>query len=405
MRTILLIDMDSYFASVEQQSNPGLRGKPVAVIGSGKRTVVTTASYEAREFGVKTGMNMWEARKLCPQLILVVGNNRKYTHTCRMLNEIYSRYTPEVEVYSIDEAFLDITDSLKLFGEPLDIGRMIRKEIKERFGLNATIGIAPNKLMAKLAAELAKPDGLMQIKQKEIPATLEKLPVDILWGIGKKSARRLNALGIKTCGQLGRAPVSLLRSNFGIIGERLKLMGMGIDSSPVVSNEETAKSVGHSMTLPHDIWEKKDIEAYMLKLSEMVGRRARRYKLKGDIVTVTIRYKSFRTFTKQLKINRRINDTHDIHNTAMEIIRSIELRDSIRLLGVSISGLKDSEDPAQLTLLNDHVKKERLLRTADSINDRHGDSTVSWATYMSHRSRPAVISPAWRPAGVHRTNV
>lgn len=405
MKTILLIDMDSYFASVEQQSNPALRGKPIAVIGSGKRTVITTASYEAREFGVKTGMNMWEAKKLCPQLTLVVGNNSKYTHTCRLLNEIYAKYTSDVEAYSIDEAFLDITDSLSLFGSPLEIGRLIRQEVKERFGLNATVGIAPNKLMAKLAAELAKPDGLMHMQQEDIPAILEELPLDTLWGIGKKTAQKLHNLGIKTCGQLGRSPVSRLRSHFGIIGERLKLMGMGIDSSRVVSNEETAKSVGHSMTLPHDIWEKKDIEAYMLKLSEMVGSRARRHELRGDIVTITIRYKSFRTFTKQIKIARHINDTHEIHRTAMEIIRGIKLKDRIRLLGVSISGLKSSNDPAQLNLLEDNVKKENLLKTTDSINDRHGDSTVSWATYMTHRSRPGVISPAWRPAGVHRTNV
>ncbi|MBI4824961.1 MAG: DNA polymerase IV [Nitrospirae bacterium] len=405
MRTIMLVDMDSYFASVEQQSNPNLRGKPIAVIGSGKRTVVTTASYEAREFGVKTGMNMWEAKQLCPQLILVVGNNNKYTDTCRRLTEIYSQYTSEVEVYSIDEAFLDITDSLDLFGSPAEIGKMIKREIKERFGLNATIGIGPNKLMAKLASDISKPDGLRLVKQEEIAGILEELPVDTLWGIGKKLAQKLDALGIKTCGQLGRAPVSILRDHFGIIGERMKLMGMGIDTSAVVNNDETAKSVGHSMTLAHDIWHEKDIEAYMLKLSEMVGRRARRYKLTGDVVTVTIRYKNFKTFTKQLKINRCVNDTHDIHNTAMEIIRGIGLRDAIRLLGVTLSGIKGSEDPAQLNLLGDHVKKENLLKTADSINDRHGDSTVSWATYMSHRSRPAVISPAWRPAGVHRTNV
>lgn len=401
----MLIDMDSYFASVEQQSNPNLRGKPIAVIGSGKRTVVTTASYEAREFGVKTGMNMREAKQLCPQLILVVGNNSKYADTCRRLTEIYSKYTSEVEVYSIDEAFLDITDSLDLFGSPAEIGKMIKREIKERFGLNATIGIGPNKLIAKLASDISKPDGLRCVRQEEVAGILEELPVDTLWGIGKKTALKLRSLGIKTCGELGRAPVSMLRDHFGIIGERMKLMGMGIDTSAVASNEETAKSVGHSMTLPHDIWNKKDVEAYMLKLSEMVGRRARRYKLTGDVVTVTIRYKSFKTFTKQLKINRCINDTHDIHNTAMEIIRGIDLRDAIRLLGVTLSGIKGSEDPAQLNLLGDHVKKENLLKTADSINDRHGDSTVSWATYMSHRSRPAVISPAWRPAGVHRTNV
>ncbi|MBI4842960.1 MAG: DNA polymerase IV [Nitrospirae bacterium] len=405
MRTILLVDMDSFFASVEQQSNPALRGKPVAVIGSGKRTVITTASYEARSFGVKTGMNVWEAKKVCPKLIFVTGNNGKYTHTCRMLTEIYSKYTSEVEVYSIDEAFLDITGSLKLFGSPIEIGKMIKREIKERFGLNATIGMGPNKLMAKLASDISKPDGLKFIRQEEIPEAIERLPVDALWGIGGKIAEKLGALGIRTCGELGRAPVSLLKSRFGIIGERLKLMGMGIDTSPVMSNEETAKSVGHSMTLPRDIWREEEIEAYMLKLSEMAGRRARRYKLAGDTVTVTIRYKSFRTFTKQLKINRHINDTHEIHNTAMEIIRGIKLSDSVRLLGVSLSGLRETGMPAQLNLLSGHLKKENLLNTADGINDRHGDSTVSWAAYMPYTSRPAVISPAWRPAGVHRTNV
>jgi len=403
VKSILLIDMDSFFASVEQQSNPALRGKPIAVIGSRKRTVITTASYEARRFGVKTGMNMWEAKKLCPHLIFVVGDNRKYAHTCEGLEKIYSSYTSEVEVYSIDEAFLDITSS-SLFGSPLEIGKKIKQRIKKEFGLNSTVGIGPNKLIAKLACGISKPDGLMWMTPETIPDLLEKLPVEELWGIGKKTMKKLNSLGIYTCGQLGRTPASFLRDRFGIIGEKLRLMGMGIYSSNVEPEEQEAKSVGHSMTLAHDIWHEKDIRAYILKLSEMVGRRARRYGLMGNVISVTVKYKTFETFSRQSRISRT-NDTHVIYNNAMRIIKGIKLKAPVRLLGVSISGLAESERPEQLHLLREHSKRRSLLRAMDSINDRYGGSTLSWAGYMRQMSRPGVISPAWRPKGIHRTNV
>ena len=404
MKTILLIDMDSFFASVEQQANPALRGRPIAVIGSKKRTVITTASYEARAFGVKTGMNMWEAKKLCPHLIFVVGDNRKYAHTCAGLEKIYSSYTSEVEVYSIDEAFLEITASRSLFGSPLEIGKKIKQRIKKEFGLNSTVGIGPNKLIAKLASDISKPDGLMMMTPETIPGILEKLPVKELWGIGEKTMRKLNSLGIYTCGQLGRAPASFLRAQFGIIGERLRLMGMGIYSSEVDPEGEEVKSVGHSMTLPHDIWHEKDIRAYILKLSEMVGSRARRYSLMGNVISVTVRYKTFETFSRQSRISRT-NDTHIIYNNAIRIIKGIKLKAPIRLLGISISGLTESERPEQLHLLQEHSKRRDLLRAMDSINERYGGTTLSWAGYMTHRSRKPVISPAWRPKGIHRTNV
>ena len=404
MKNILLIDMDSFFASVEQQANPALRGKPIAVIGSKKRTVITTASYEARKFGVKTGMNMWEAKKLCPHLIFVVGDNRKYAHTCAGLEKIYSSYTSEVEVYSIDEAFLEITASRSLFGSPLEIGQKIRQRIKKEFGLNASVGIGPNKLIAKLACGLSKPNGLMMMTPETIPGILEKLPVKELWGIGKKTTQKLNSLGIYTCGQLGRTPASFMRAQFGIVGERLRLMGMGIYSSEVDSEGQEAKSVGHSMTLPHDIWHEKDIRAYILKLSEMVGSRARRYSLMGNVISVTVRYKTFETFSRQSRISRT-NDTHIIYNNAIRIIKGIKLKAPIRLLGISISGLTESERPEQLHLLQEHSKRRDLLRAMDSINERYGGTTLSWAGYMPCRSRKPVISPAWRPRGIHRTNV
>ncbi len=404
MKTILLIDMDSFFASVEQQANPALRGKPIAVIGSKKRTVITTSSYEARKFGVKTGMNMWEAKKLCPHLIFVVGDNRKYAHTCAGLEKIYSAYTSEVEVYSIDEAFLEITGSRSLFGSPLEIGQKIKQRIKKEFGLNSTVGIGPNKLIAKLASDISKPDGLMMMTPETIPGILEKLPVKELWGIGEKTMQKLNALGIYTCGQLGRTPASFLRSHFGIIGERLRLMGMGIYSSEVDPEGQKVKSVGLSMTLPHDIWHEKDIRAYILKLSEMVGSRARLYSLMGNVISVTVRYKTFETFSRQSRISRT-NDTHIIYNNAIRIIKGIKLKAPIRLLGISISGLAESESPEQLHLLQEHSKRRDLLRALDSINEKYGGTTLSWAGYMTHTTRPGVISPAWRPKGIHRTNV
>ena len=175
-KTIICVDMDAFFASVEQKTNPRLQGKPIAVIGSGGRTVVTTSSYEARAYGVKTGMNIYEARKHCPHIIFVVGDNEKYTYTCGELEKIYRRFTPDVEVYSIDEAFLDITGTSHLFGGPEAVGTIIKDLVKKRFGINCTIGIAPNILIAKLASDLAKPDGLKQIRPEDIPCLLYTSP-------------------------------------------------------------------------------------------------------------------------------------------------------------------------------------------------------------------------------------
>lgn len=260
-KIIICIDMDAFFASVEQKVNPKLRGKPIAVVGSGGRTVVTTRSYEARAYGVKTGMNVYEAKKLCPNLILVVGDNEKYAHTCKELSVIYSRYTPDIEIYSIDEAFLDVTTTHHLFGDPMAIGASIKKEVNEKFGINCTVGIAPNILMAKLASDIAKPDGLKWIKPEDTEAFLKDLPVKELWGIGAGTTERLEQLGIKTCGELGKAPVSLLRSKFGIIGENLKQMGQGLCDRPLAVKEEDPKSIGHSTTLPKDISDREAMKA------------------------------------------------------------------------------------------------------------------------------------------------
>jgi len=396
--------MDAFFASVEQQANPKLRGKPIAVIGSGNRTVVTTRSYEARKFGVKTGMNVYEAKKLCPELILVVGDNEKYTYTCQELTKIYNRFTPDMEVYSIDEAFLDVTTTHHLFGGPVAIGSSIKKEVKDQFGINCTVGIAPNILMAKLASDIAKPDGLKWIKPEDTETILRDLPVKELWGIGSATTERLEQLGIKTCGELGKAPVSLLRNKFGIIGETLKHMGQGRCDRPLIVKEEDPKSIGHSMTLPKDISDMEAIKAELLKLSSMVGRRARQHGFVGKKLTLTIRYADFKTFTKQATLESHSNSTQEIYHNALAILDSIKLADKVRLIGVSLSSLmRDNED--QLALFNDDAKAKSRLKAVDSLNDKFGDFTVTWASYLKTLEPPSVISPAWRPSGVRNVNI
>ncbi len=403
--SVLHIDMNAFFASVEQRSNPALRGKPVAVIGSAKRTVVTTASYEARRYGVKTGMNRYEAKRLCPPLIFVIGNNRKYIDTSERILDIIKEFSPVVEVYSVDEAFVDISGTAPVFGSPALLAGELKGRIKKELGLTCSVGIAPNKLLAKLASNMEKPDGLVVIGEGDAAGLIADLPVGELWGIGGRLTSHLAAMGIRTCGELGHAPAGILRQRFGIIGERLKLMGRGLYPDPVKAPgfEDGAKSVGHSMTLPEDVSEKYIIKKYLLKLSEMVGARARGHGLKGRKVTLTLRYPDFFTFTRQCTLSQPTNDTHVIYAHAVEVLSSIRLRAALRLIGVSIGGVTGGV--RQMPLFEDESRRRRLLSAMDSINGRFGGLTLTWAELFEDEREAGVISPSWRPAGVRRINV
>lgn len=403
-RVIMHVDMNAFFASVEQQCNPALRGKSVAVVGSKERTVITTASYEARAFGVKTGMTKYEGKRLCPDLIFVQGNNRKYTDTSARIIGILKKFTPIVEVYSIDEAFLDITGSLLIYKSPENIARLIKKKIKENLGLRCSIGIAPNKLLAKLASDIQKPDGMVRIKREEISSFLEKLPVRELWGIGKRLEAHLESMGIFTCGQMGHYSKEQLKKRFGVIGKTLHNMGQGIDDSSVISMEEEpdARSIGHSMTMDKDIYRVEDIQRQLLLLSEMVGRRARKNHYSGRTVALTVRYKDFHTFTRRYTISSFINESFDIYVTALRILKSVKLEKPVRLLGISLSGLTKNQ---QLSLFPEKRKKGIVARAMDSINDLYGDFTVTWGSILSLRKGSRVISPSWRPSGPKRVEL
>jgi DNA polymerase-4 len=378
-RVILHIDMDAFFISVEQRDDPSLRGKPAAVCGSLSRSVVTSATYEARPYGIRAGMSIQEAKKRCPQLILVKGDHSKYTETAARIFSILKDYTPLVEIASIDEAYLDITQSLLLFKSPFSIAQSIKDRILKEERLTCSIGIGPNKLLAKLGSRLKKPDGLMVIRNEEVENILKDLPVSRLHGIGPKLTEELKSTGIFTCGQLGKFPVPLLTKRFGMIGERLHKMGLGLDESPVVplDEEEDAKSISHSVTLEEDTSDPNLLKKVLLQLSERVSRRMRKEGFYGKRVTLTIRYSDFYTFSKQKTLSRWINNGNEIFQHSFGIFESIPHPKPIRLLGVGVSLLK--KEGYQLDLFEKRDKKEKMLKAMDQINEQFGDWTLTWA--------------------------
>jgi DNA polymerase-4 len=371
--------MDAFFISVEQRDDPSLRGKMAAVCGSLSRSVVTSATYEARPYGIRAGMSIQEAKKRCPQLILVEGDHSKYTETAARIFSILKDYTPLVEVASIDEAYLDITQSVLLFHSPFSIGQSIKDRIGKEEQLTCSIGIGPNKLLAKLGSRLKKPDGLVMIGEEEVEKILKDLPVSSLHGIGPKLTEELNSIGIFTCGQLGRFPVPLLTKRFGVIGERLHEMGLGLDDSPVVplDEEEDAKSISHSVTLEEDTSDPNLLKKVLLQLSERVSRRMRREGYYGKRIILTVRYSDFFTFSKQKTLSKWMDSGNEIFKHAFEIFESISHPKPIRLLGVGISLLK--KEGYQLDLFEKRDKKDNLLKAMDRVNERFGDWTLTWA--------------------------
>jgi DNA polymerase-4 len=379
-RIILHIDMDAFFISVEERDDTSLRGKPAAVCGSLSRSVVTSANYEARPFGIRAGMPVQEAKRRCPPLILVEGDHSKYTETSARIFSLMKDYTPLVEVASIDEAYLDVTQSQLLFKSALHIAQSIKERIREKEQLTCSIGVAPNKLLAKLGSRLQKPDGLVIIEKEKVEEILKDLPVSSLHGIGPKLEEALKSIGISTCGQLGKVHVSFLKKRFGVIGERLHEMGLGLDDSPVVpfDEEEDAKSISHSVTLEEDTSDSNLLRKVLLQLSERVSRRMRKDGFYGRRVVLTVRYSDFYTFSKQKTLSRWINSGNEIFREALEIFESIPHPKPIRLLGVGVSLLK--KEWCQLDLFEKKDKKEKMLKTMDRVNERFGDWTLTWAS-------------------------
>ncbi len=383
-RLILHLDMNAFFASVEQQANPWLRGKPVFVCGNRhSRTVVATASYEARACGVTTGMPLQEALALCPLAILVEGNPAKYADLFRRIARLMERYSPALEIFSIDEAFLDLTATASRFGGVLAIAHALQSEIRSTFGLPCSIGIGPNKLLAKLASGLKKPNGITQIHADDVARLLAALPVEALCGIGAALQAALNAQGITTCGELARVPVSRLVAQFGrSTGLHLARLARGVDDRPVVRAEEApaAKSMGHLHTLSHDTTAPEVVRAVLLDLSEKVGRRLRAEGAVGRTVTLTIRCRDFTTHAHARTLDEFLDDGYDLYRIGCSLWEAVRPTQAVRLVGIAISNL--SYGLRQDWWLPEVTRRQQLLAACDRLNDRFGEATVLRATCL-----------------------
>lgn len=423
-RFIFHIDFNSYFATVEQQANPRLKGKPVGVTGGDrmKRTVLGAASVEAKKYGVKTGMQIWEAQRVCPNIIIVPGDSDKYLSCTTKFLDIIKDYTPYVEVFSIDEAFLELTSAMTQ--KTTKIAREIKRRIKSEIGewITCSIGISYNKLMAKLAGSLQKPDGLVVIPdQQTAMGVLDKIELDEICGIGPRIKNRLFNLGITNFKQLRSVPKDCLLASFKSYGEILYNMARGIDHRPVVPfyEKEEVKSIGHRHTIDYDTANEQEIKQILLKISEMVAKRARDKRLVGKTIHVWFRYafyaskpglpsyfqtrfadtNHFEGDSAQTTINYT-DDGLDIFKAAWKVFLTLWDGTKIRMIGASLSNLKPAT-PNNLSWLPEEKTRQLIAKTMDKVNNKFGDFTLQrgillTSPFMKRKPNPYLTDRRFR---------
>jgi DNA polymerase IV len=375
MRTVLHVDLDAFFAAVEQRDHPELRGKPVIVGGVPPgRGVVSAASYEARAFGVSSAMSVTEAYRRCPHGVFLPVDGRRYQQASRDVMAVLGHFTPLVEPISIDEAFMDVTGSRPLFGEGPEIAAAIKAAIREEVGLTASVGVATTKLVAKIASDLRKPDGLVVVPAGEEAAFLAPLPISRLWGVGDKTAMVLVEYGVKTIGDLAALSPDLLVRRFGKHGASLVTRAVGLDDDPVHEGDP-AKSVGHETTFDVDSSDPEVIERTLLALSDGVAGRLRSAGVKASTIAVKIRDSSFRTITRQRTLAEPTDLTEPIFRAALELARPQVRGIRVRLLGVTASHLGERE---QLGLFpDDDPRRRKAIEAADAVRRRFGSKAVT----------------------------
>lgn len=373
LRWIMHVDMDAFFASVEQLDNPDLRGKPVIVGGQSCRGVVSTCSYEARCYGVHSAMSMAEARKLCPHGEYVPVRMRRYQEVSKKIMSIFHDFTPLVEQLSIDEAFLDASGMEKLYHNTEEIGWLIKKRIAAETGLTASVGLAPNKFLAKMASDLQKPDGFTIIRHAEAAKFIADFPVTKIFGIGRMAEKSLLQYGIATIGQLAAAENNVLKKVFGKNADSVHRLAQGIDERPVVT-ESVPKSIGRETTFTQDLFTEEQCRRELLKLSGQTGFRLRSKGYSGHTLTLKVKFTDFRIATRSITSETDICCDEEIYALSVKLLHEVDLKKGIRLLGVTVSNLSE-RDCGTLGFEEDKKQLQRN-EAVDALKKRFGENII-----------------------------
>lgn len=389
-RQILLIDMNSFYASVEQAQNPELRGKPVVICGDPERRsgIVLAASKEAKKFGIKTTDPFWTVHQKCPQAIIIPPRMETYIEVSVRIMDIAKRFTPLVEVFSIDEMFLDLTGTERLWGNPWEVARQFRQLVHQETGVLCSVGISYNKLAAKVCCDTkAKkaPEGIWEWKPEDIEREMHPLPVRELFGVGSRMERHFHSRGISTIGDLAAYPLHLLKKRFGVVGEVYHLSAHGVDFSPVKPNtfRQDMKGCGHMMTLPRDYESAEETEVVLLELTEEVCRRLRRMGKSGRTINVSCGYNGFiGGFSRQFSMPYSSNITREVYEAAKQLFHKHWDGTPVRSIGIGIENLIDDSEQ-QLDLFHDRERERKLAYTIDSIRDRFGNTALMRAASLT----------------------
>lgn len=378
-RHIVHVDMDAFFAAIEQRDNPALKGRPVIIganpQGGRGRGVVSTCSYEARKFGVRSAMPISEAWRRCPKGVFLPPSFHKYEEASAKIREVFYEFTPDIEQVSIDEAFLDITRSAHLFGGPLETCRRVKKRVREATGLSCSVGLAPTKMAAKIASDLEKPDGLVVVETAGLRAFLAPLDISKLWGLGPKTAALLRERGINTVGELGAAGEDSLRG-LGSHAQDLKALALGVDPREV-REEQGAKSVGNETTFFEDTADEREIKESLLALADKVSSRLRESGYKGRTVTLKIRLEGFETYTRAKTLPLATNYTDVLGREALALYAAFGRgRKKVRLLGVKVSGLLPAEEKESLFEDEGDARREKAHKAIEAIRKKFGRSSI-----------------------------
>ena len=389
---VLHVDMDAFYAAVEQRDDPSLRGKPVVVGGSANgRGVVCAASYEARVFGIHSAMPAAKAIRLCPHAVFLSPRMDYYAEVSAQIREIFQRYTPLVEPLSLDEAFLDVRGSCRLFqANEEEIGRSIQADIQTELELVASVGVAPNKFLAKVASDLEKPAGFVVVSPDDVQAFLDPLPIERVWGVGKVALQKFHRLGVRRIEDLRRLRCEDVESMFGSFGLHVWRLSHGLDDR-CVEPDRVAKSISHETTLAEDITDHEVVSAWLLELSDQVGRRLRRTHRFGRTVQLKLRFSDFRTVTRAITLANPTSTTQEIFEASHELYRTriSERDDPVRLLGVGVSGLQEDEVTRQKMLFGEdtHERNELADAAMDAIRDKFGSDSLGRGSRLLHQTK------------------